>query len=472
MLSAQTPSSLPVLIHNDELEPYVKSSYTPDDVKAIWSLLDKHNSLKFRTVEGRGLFKAAETSVAEGETAEDTGYTGYDNIWVRDNIHIAHAHVLMNKHSVAVAALNDIVAFWQKYRIRWEDCIKGVADYNGDVQERPHIRFNGTELKENEVRWSHAQNDAIGYFVWLYSKLAREGKIEKVDADMLALIVLYHKKIEFWQDEDSGHWEEVRKVAASSIGCATAGYRELAALLADNKAVSEAFEEHYKENVAKLHGKDAPLPAVGAQLVAELQKKGFEAMSEILPVESKTKGAERPTDGALLFLVYPLAVTTPEQTNQILKSVTGQLAGDYGIRRYLGDSYWMADYKTIFSAETRTADFSDDMGSRDKFLKEGQEAQWCIFDSIVSCIYGLKARDTTASVDERKEAKEMQVKFFNRAVGQITGKDCRFGPWLCPESYYMEKGKYVVNDVCPLLWTQADLICAMTEMIKTAESGI
>ena len=34
----------------------------------------------------------------------------------------------------------------------------------------------------------------------------------------LAAIVLFLQRIEFWNDEDSGHWEETRKAAASRQG--------------------------------------------------------------------------------------------------------------------------------------------------------------------------------------------------------------------------------------------------------------
>ena len=38
---------------------------------------------------------------------------------------------------------------------------------------------------------------------------------------------LYFQAIRYWQDEDSGHWEERRKIEASSIGAVVAGLREL-----------------------------------------------------------------------------------------------------------------------------------------------------------------------------------------------------------------------------------------------------
>ena len=73
---------------------------------------------------------------------------------------------------MAKSTLADIAAFWLKYKHRWTDCVLGRVDFDHDVTLRPHIRFNGTELRENDQHWSHAQNDAIGYFLWLFCKIA------------------------------------------------------------------------------------------------------------------------------------------------------------------------------------------------------------------------------------------------------------------------------------------------------------
>ncbi|KAJ3318457.1 hypothetical protein HDV06_000487, partial [Boothiomyces sp. JEL0866] len=428
-------------------------------IQAITDLLHQHKSLEFPTIEGRGLFKAALSPV---EDSSETSYTGYDNVWVRDNIHISFAHYVINKPEIAVANLKDISSFWLKYQHRWNDSITGAANVD-NVMERPHIRFNGTLLEENEQTWSHAQNDAIGYFNWLYCKLAREGKLE-AELDILVLIALYQNKIQFWNDDDNGHWEEARKIEASSIGTATAGFRELHTLLEENANLLELFNAKYAAKVAEL-SLDLEF-ATGKDLVQYLFSKGHEALFSILPFECRTEGLVRETDGALLFLVYPLQIVTGAVAQKIIDDVVEHLAGDYGVRRYRGDSYWMADYKTIFNEESRTADFSEDIGSRDRHFKYGTEAQWCIFDSIISCCYGLQVQ-SAPSAELAADAYKKQIHFFNRSVGQVTGEDCHYGAWHCPESYYIENGRYVVNDVCPLLWTQANLLNALIMMDKS-----
>ena len=140
--------------------------------------------------------------------------------------------------------------------------------------------------------------------------------------------------------------------------------------------------------------------------------------------------------------------------------------GDYGIRRYLGDSYWCADYKEVFSEDDRTSDFSDDQASRDKYLKPGQEAQWCIFDSIMSVIYGQRFLDSGQTADYEKQRFHL-----DRALNQLTTRESTFGPYRCPESYYLEKGKYVPNDITPLLWTQGNLMMALHQWKQTLAAG-
>src|SRR5262249_37950240 len=142
--------------------------------------------------------------------------------------------------------------------------------------------------------------------------------------------------------------------------------------------------------------------------------------------------------------------------DQIVADVIENLQGPHGIRRYPGDSYWCADYKELLAADTRTADFSDDLDSRDKLLKPGTEAQWCIFDPILAVIFAvayLKSGSRASLVLHRE--------YLLRSLRQLTTAEMRFGPDRCPESYYCERGQWAPNDITPLLWTQANLRLAL-----------
>lgn len=431
-------------IQHPALRQFLRPRYSLDDVRELIAFLEEQGTFRFPTLHN-GLFSA---SVAVGE---EFGYTGYHHVWVRDNVHIAHTHLAIGLPAIAARTGQTLLTWFEMQRPRFEAIINGEADPQ-EPMNRPHIRFKGETLSDSAEKWSHAQNDALGYFLWLYCRLIREGVLhwDAAAVGLLPLFPRYWNAIQFWQDADSGHWEETRKIEASSIGTATAGLREFRDLL-----------------------QSIPVPARNSldpellPLVEELLGRGHAAVHQILPSECIQSDPQlhRRYDSALLFLIYPLQVVSDEMADQIVADVTDYLQGEYGIRRYLGDSYWCADYKQALSPESRTADFSDDLAARDKLLQPGLEAQWCLFDPIASIHYARRYLRTGHPDDLEK-----QILHVQRCLGQLTGPQSAFGEFKCPESYYCENGNYVPNDVTPLLWTQANFRMALHYLEATAES--
>ncbi len=205
--------------------------------------------------------------------------------------------------------------------------------------------------------------------------------------------------------------------------------------------------------------------AVNSAFLDGLISRGEEALASILPAECIQSDPRkyRRYDSALLFLIYPLEVVDGPMEETILEDVRLNLQGDYGIRRYLGDSYWTADYKEKLPAEELTADVSERQEARDALARPGEEAQWCIFDPIISIIFGRRYLRSGDPIDL-----EGQVLHLNRSLGQMTGPECPQGELRCPEAYYLEHGRYVPNDHVPLLWTQANLRLALLAMRQSA----
>ncbi len=428
------------------LEPYFKEEYVQSDLDQLETLLREAGTFDFVPLDN-GLFPAALA------LQEDLEYTGYSNVWVRDNVLVSYGLFASGDIQKAVHCLKTLAAYFWKYKNRFEDIIAGTADPE-DPMQRPHIRFDGKSLSENNQQWAHAQNDALGYFLWLYSKLIREEHIPvgDVEPELLQLFVDYLHVIRFWEDEDNGHWEEAKKIEASSIGAATAGLLELSKLYDDKPELTE---------------KNRPSCEQFDRLEEGITR-GRNALNKILPSEcvQSDPGKERKYDSALLFLIEPLQMTDGAIADCILRDVSEHLQGEFGIRRYLGDSYWCADYKDKLDPEQRTNDFSEDQSARDQLLTPGQEAQWCIFDPILSVIYGRRFAKTQNADDRAK-----QIAHFHRALTQLTNEESDFPPLRCPESYYMVKGKYVPNDITPLLWTQANLLLAIHTMRQTSQAG-
>ncbi len=352
------------------------------------------------------------------------------------NVFIAYSHYLNGKRHQATRCVQALVQYFRNHAHRFEDIVQGRAD-PGDPMQRPQVRFDGERLAEVTERWPHAQNDSVGYFLWLYATLACGGELHPTSEDLrlLQMVVEYLKAIAFWEDEDSGHWKEVRKISASSIGMVVGGLQALKKLF-----VQRSF---------------------GVTLLEELIGRGHAALEQILPSEciQDDPRKRRDHDAALLFLVFPVKVVNERLADQILGNVIANLQGDFGIRRYRGDSYWCADYKDFLGPQERASDFSERIESRNRFLREGEEVQWCVFDPIISAVYGERFRTTG-----HPEDLYTQTEYLNRSLNQFTEPNSAFGAFKCPEAYYLEDGHYVPNDNTPLLWAQANLWIALKMM--------
>ena len=438
-----------LIVSNPILRKLIKSSYELTDIQRISEVLREKGTFEFRRLSN-GLFPAIIVET-------NTEYTGYGNVWVRDNVYIAYSHYALGIFDVASKNINTLMTYFRNHRHRFVDIIENRIDAS-EPMSRPHVRFDGNELKEIDQKWAHAQNDALGYFLWLYCEMASRGVIipQRPDAEILALFVLYFQAIRYWEDEDSGHWEEVRKISASSIGVVIAGLEALKQLI----KISKSFQCEHKKTI------------ITVEFLERLIQFGKSSLEQILPWECVQSDLtkRRQYDAALLFLIYPLRVVQDSVADQILQEVISNLQGDYGIRRYLGDSYWAPDYKAKLLPEKRTADFSDNMLSRNDLLAQaGTEAQWCIFDPVISAIYGLKFWTTKQQVYLDK-----QTEYLNRSLGQITAPKSlpaymNVPEFKCPELYYIEKGQYAPNDNVPLLWTQANLRVALKMMEQSLE---
>jgi hypothetical protein len=429
-----------LVINNSALRPLIRETYLPEQLAEIRQLLQRNGTLDF-PVLSTGLFSASVVTAS-------SEYTGYRSVWVRDNIHIAHAHYVNGKQDVAIRAVKALLSFFQKQRVRFEQIIAEPTRASTPMN-RPHVRFNGETLEEIDANWAHAQNDALGYFLWLYCLMANEGAIEVggVEAEILDRFIRYFGAIRYWEDEDSGHWEEVRKVSASSMGVVVAGLRELKRLIKRNLIAPALWTKCSLDSID------------------QLLDIGTRELRRILPFEciQQDPSKNRRYDSALLFLVLPLRAIAGAMANTIVLDAVNNLQGEYGIKRYQGDSFWCTDYKRV-PESLRTADYSNDLGSRNSLFTAGGEAQWCLFDPIISAYFGREFQDTAETSSFR-----IQTAYFNRSLGQITGSDCPLGEFKCPELYYSESGRIEPSDATPLLWTQANLWLALAAMEQSAQ---
>eukprot|EP00930_Biecheleria_cincta_P022138 TRINITY_DN1620_c0_g1_i4.p1 TRINITY_DN1620_c0_g1~~TRINITY_DN1620_c0_g1_i4.p1 ORF type:complete len:464 (+),score=84.88 TRINITY_DN1620_c0_g1_i4:63-1454(+) len=421
---------------------------TLEELAELKSLLISKDALniakaKVKDASGKptGTFSASAAN-AEGDHTESSMFGS----WFRDNALIAYGLYVCDPDGPGaddavscIASIADFLLSSQTFKM--ERVICGLDDVKGPEEtwmKRPHIRFLGATGKEDPKWYNHKQNDALGYFLFTRCTLALSGKMP-MSGDHLKLcgqLFDYLRAIESWNDLDGGHWEEHSAQHASSIGPPLAAVR-LFRKLCDAKRW---------------------LAPCKVDTIDVLERELKTALNKVLPNEIITPAElERDSDAALIFLCYPLDVVSDEQGLQILDRLK-KVYGHIGVCRYRKDSYWCRDYGSKYSDPTKH--FTDaELKERDAQLVLGEEAQWCLFDPMVSAYYGKLYQKT-----KKPEYLKCQQLFLSRSLAAITGDDCKYGPWLCCEAYYIEDDKWVSNPDTPLVWTQADLPMALHEM--------
>jgi hypothetical protein len=417
------------------IEKMIRDEYTPKSLKTVRDFLDRHHTHDLKP-NSQGIFAAT------GGLTHDS-LSGYQNAWVRDNVMVANSFRLRGNIQIARAISDGLTKFFQKHLKRFHNII-AKPGLKEDVQQRPHIRFNAATLEELPELWAHAQNDALGYALWLRLVLANDEKqpyaMRHADWDVYGLFPRYFRAIEFWHDADSGTWEETRKINNSSVGVVVAALEEMSKHIAQMPRVPRAATADFPKE----------LPGV----VDGLLEQGREHLVKTFPFESPP---QRLVDAAVLFLMHPVGIVRePARQDLILHMVKARLEGPWGIKRYIGDSYYCQDYDQWFPPEQQGGDFSVSTEYRDVLLEPGCEAQWALFDPVISVIYAERYHDT-----QKPEDLAQQTFYFNRSLRQLTPDG------QCPELYFLQKGKFVQNDHTPLAWTQASQALALDFMERS-----
>lgn len=225
----------------------------------------------------------------------------YSFVWIRDVVYtvLPFIHSASDRYEKAYHALFDLFRDYEwKIDIHTEKRPVYLFEYI-------HSRYS-TDLKELPQEWGHAQNDAIGAFLWGVGEGIRNGQKvirDQKDLGILQKLVDYLECLQYWQAEDNGMWEENMELHASSVGACVAGLHAVKMLV---------------------HVDD------------ELIRKGEETLRFLLPRESVTKE----TDLALLSLVYPYRILDRKTALTIVDMVAGRLEREYGCIRYLNDRYY------------------------------------------------------------------------------------------------------------------------------------
>jgi Glycosyl hydrolases family 15 len=414
------------MIHSGLMQDLIAEDYTAQTLRKIKDVLATHHTHQILPV-ANGLFPASSSQTHDS-------LSGYQNVWVRDNIMVANSFRERGKLPPAIACMQGLTRFFETQLPRFHQIIDDpLRVLREDVKRRPHIRFAAQNFADPPETWPQAQTDALGQALWFRFVLAKTNALplDPSELEIYGVFPPYFEAIEYWKDRDSGAWEEGRKINNSSVGAVVAGLEEM---------------RHYQESAIALEANVLP---VKLEKLSDVIAKGRKRLQDTLPFESPR---ERLVDSALLFLIHPLGVLRSRVLEDaILNLVQARLKGVVGIKRYAGDSYFCQDYDEWFPPGQMSASFSESLDFRDAHLQTDCEAQWCIFDPLLSIIYGRRYLSDRAD----RESFRKQVHYFNRSLAQLTDAG------QCPELYFLKNGRYIPNAHTPLAWTQANQALAL-----------
>ena len=317
--------------------------------------------------------------------------TFYAKAWLRDIYFITMCFLETGEIETVQKSAKALLTVFVKHKDKINWAAENKPHY---AWQYIHARFHPETFEEYWEEWGNSQNDAVGEVLNLICTLELLGTpVAETDdeREMVQTIINYLVNLEYWDDDDNGIWEENMEVHASSIGAVIAGL----------------------EKANQIDWLDVPDVAID---------RGKSSLRALLPRESATKFA----DLALLTLIYPFAVTTEEETVEILKNVEYHLVRDKGVIRYKLDRYY----------NNNIDGFSE-------------EAEWCFGLSWLAIIYA-----------ERGD-KEKAYYYLRRARKAVTpdGK--------VPELYYSNTDK--PNENTPLGWAESMYVVAL-QKVKEMET--
>lgn len=339
-------------------------------------LIDQHLNILKDLQYDSGLFAASQKG----------GNTGYNKSWLRDNFYECLAFAVINDWKTVERTYDAILKVFLKHEEKIDWAIKNKPQHS---YQYIHARYNPENFDEFWEEWGNKQNDAVGCILFQVAQLEKVHKrsvLETPDHQRIVQkLVDYLAAIEYWHDRDSGMWEEDEEIHASSVGAALAGL----------KAIQDVR---------------------GIKVPPHLITKGEESLAALLPRESDRKF----TDLALLSLIYPYNVVTPEQRTKILENIEYHLLRDKGVIRYKGDHYYNKNPDGY-----------------------SEEAEWTFGLAWLSIIY-----------QQLGELDKAQT-FLDKLIAIDTGTGI-------PELYFSNSPEY--NDNTPLGWSESLFVVALYEM--------
>ncbi|APC91850.1 MULTISPECIES: hypothetical protein [Francisella] len=462
--SIEIPEGGKVNYSNKSLEIYLSKKLTSAQALAI--LQQFHKTFDIALTQ-TGFAKAAERDI-------DDDTTNYDAVWVRDAVWVYYYLSEFNQRQAKVL-INKLFAYYDspQQKQRFEAVIKNpkIAE---DKMAVPHVRFDSTSANYDDVIingkpqvWNHKQVDAYGLFLLALEDAYQKQILDTNDSQLLIFLerfFSFFKSINYSEYADAGAWEEIDRVNTSSISLvANASKRWKDSLSKKNLKLKVDLELLYTQGINKVKNQIAY---------------GGES-----PLYDLNDIRYRQSDAAMLHIFTPYFIEGLDFAEyQKSLAYIDALIRDYGVIRYVNDSYQAANF-WLDNRNIEKESLTDDASTPEQFIQRavGQlrdsEAQW-FFDSMIALAMMNLYDKYPLQIDK--------VSFFNkivwhlkRALAQMTGETAiaadghAVAAELLPESIntviFADKKYFLASPITPLNWAKASLALALKKFSTYTE---
>lgn len=476
-------------INNPALAPYMGESYSYASFKKLYRQAGADGFFDFKVNEKTGFVKTSDIVPKNYEEEKMSDLT-----WVTDTCRNMSL-LKKDRPDLCTKALESISKFYKQQQGEFDDVIA-----NPDIYRFNHGWNKGgvshafyPQTNQPNYDYPRTRLESIGHYLQRASEFIvgglEQGKVsgyKNADEisdntiDAISSSVKYLSALKYPHARSCGAWEEntFNHSLTSDTAIINEGFRRVINMVfkkTDNPELLKVRER-------LLASKNGDVFKNREQLT-DLLRQGEE---RIISNHSWEAPGERKLDAALSFVTHyensKLVRENPNLTRsenviadikeniKLLMSLEGKedprgLVGDYGVARYLGDTYKNLNY---------------DLPSKKGLLNENHEAQWFMVSDI-SKGYGVQMKKLLKVLkDENRLPNEQekdiistllakQTEFNNRTYARGTGKnqikangqECP--PHKLPEAFQAitddsNKVKFVPGTNTPLAWAQSSAL--------------
>lgn len=467
-----------VRVNNEQILPLIKNKYIKEDIIKTKKFLRKIGVFKLKIDKESGLVKTATVSAKENSQMGKA-------FWNKDSI----INFELQKAYAPKTCARTIKTWSRFYRENEDRLHKMIRNPNGilnqirrgkaenvQLEGMPHVALL-FKLRKKEFlltpdsKFNRFRQESHGHVLNAFVNGVIDGvngkkysiKPSEVGQNIIANIsnlTMYFKAINFPKAPSNGNWEEepFKHSSTHDTAVITNAIKSVRELMHDEELGKSKYIQRIREQLTKTQYGEL---LADKKSLDKMISTGEKRVMKFYDIEAPNLSGkredppERKVDASQIFTVcmakfHNNPIINAQRKFEVLKTVSKELEGEFGIRRYNTDSYLGANYSigadsngiNLNIGKARQAFLSEDCSSPEQMAKRNkicgcpkeEMAQWFFFP-VMSRAYGtivtdlIEAKKTIpANMHKRlnkmiEKAHSKQIEYFNKTLGTVSSEN-------------------------------------------------